>query len=71
MDLQIDLEQLRARLRAMKRPEVLQLALKAGVPHSTVEKFRNGHTDEPRLSKLRALTAALGTPRRKSRKTTA
>lgn len=64
MDKQIDLEALRSRLANMTRAEVLELAEKAGLAHSTVEKFRLGHIHEPRLSKLEKLRVALGKVKR-------
>lgn len=60
MDKQIDLEALRARLAQMSRAEARELAIKAGLKCSTVEKFRLGHIKEPRLSKLEKIRAALG-----------
>jgi predicted transcriptional regulator len=59
MEAQLDLEKLRSELRKLPRKQVRALAIAAGLAPSTVEKFRLGHIDEPRLSKLQALQAAL------------
>lgn len=59
MDNLIDVEAVRATLKAMPRPEALQLAEKAGVAIPTAEKFRNGHIKELGGSKLAALLNAL------------
>lgn len=52
-------EALRAKLKALPRSRVLGLADTAGVPRSTVEKFRNGHTEEIGSIKFEALCNAL------------
>jgi predicted transcriptional regulator len=59
MEAQLDLEKLRSELRKLPRKQVRALAIAAGLSPSTVEKFRLGHIDEPRLSKLQALQVAL------------
>lgn len=60
MQMQIDVESIRSRLKAMTRAEVIRLARSAGLAPSTVEKFRLSHIKEPRHSKLQKLAAALG-----------
>jgi hypothetical protein len=59
MDTSIDVEALRAKLKAMSRAEVRSVAIAAGLACSTVEKFRLDRIAEPRLSKLQKLDAAL------------
>lgn len=59
MDNQIDVEALRATLRAMTRGEVIRIAAAAEVPASTVQKFRGGHINEPGAFKVQALMKAL------------
>jgi hypothetical protein len=61
MDTPKEVEKLRARLKAMPRPEFLELADRAGVARSTAEKFRNGHSGKKRGSFVPMLFAnALG-----------
>lgn len=59
MDSPIDVEDLRAKLRAMSRAEARKIAIAAGLACSTVEKFRLSHINEPRMSKLQKLSTAL------------
>lgn len=59
MDSPFDIEALRAQLKAMSRPDVMRLADESGLALSSVEKFRNGHTDEPKLANLVKLATAL------------
>lgn len=68
MDTNIDVEALRSRLKALSRAEARRIAIGAGLACSTVEKFRLGLIAEPRLSKLKALQAALASqPRPRAR----
>lgn len=59
MDRQIDVEKLRAQLKAMPRARVLELADKASVARSTAEKFRLGHIEELGSFKLERLANAM------------
>lgn len=59
MQNQIDVEAIRSKLKAMSRAEVMKLATKAGLAHSTIEKFRLNRITEPRLSRLQAMAQAL------------
>lgn len=57
---------LKTLLQAMTRQEANELADKADVPHSTVAKIRKGHTQQPRINTVEALSQAL-TKKSKSR----
>lgn len=59
MDTQIDLEGLRAKLKALPRKQVLKLCEQAKVSASTVQKFRNGNNDDILASSALPLMAAL------------
>jgi hypothetical protein len=59
MESQIDIEGLRARLKAMSRADVLELAKAAELSPSTVQKFRSGVITEPGGFKVQALVSAL------------
>jgi predicted transcriptional regulator len=50
---------LKALLEAMTRQEANALADSANVPQSTVAKIRKGHTQEPRITTVEALSKAL------------
>lgn len=52
-------EALRSKLKELPRKQVLALADAAGVPRSTVEKFRLDHITEPGANKVEALSKAL------------
>lgn len=73
MDKPIGIDALRKKLKAMTRPEALKLAEEAGVPPSTLEKFRGGHVTTPGAWTFQALIAALAgekpppKPRKKAR----
>jgi transcriptional regulator with XRE-family HTH domain len=64
----LDIESMRATLKALKRSEVLDIAAKAGIKPSTLSKFRSNHITDPSASKLVALHAELMKRARKSRK---
>lgn len=54
----------------LRRGEWLEIANKAGVSHSWISKFMNGHIPNPGYATLRKLSEALGPVRRHSAKTT-
>jgi transcriptional regulator with XRE-family HTH domain len=59
MDNPIDVETLRATLRAMVWSELKEVALEAGLKVSTVDKIRRGLSREPGVFKVQALQRAL------------
>ena len=61
-------DELKTLLQEMTRAEANTLADKADVPKSTVAKIRKGHTMQPRINTVEALSRALEL---KSRKTSA
>lgn len=52
-------EALRSKLKELPRKRVLEIADAAGVPRSTVEKFRLDHITEPGALKVEALYKAM------------
>lgn len=77
MDKPIGIDALRKKLQAMTRTEALQVARRAGVPPSTLQKFRGGHVTTPGAWTFQALLASLSgekpppKPRKKSKCVTA
>lgn len=59
METIIDVEALRARLKALSRADARRVAVGAGLACSTVEKFRLNRIKEPKVSKLEKLAAEL------------
>ncbi|MBU0807184.1 MAG: helix-turn-helix domain-containing protein [Gammaproteobacteria bacterium] len=55
----------------LRRGEWLEIANKAGVSHSWISKFVNGHIPNPGYATLLKLSAALGPLRRTTAKATA
>jgi predicted transcriptional regulator len=72
MDRQIDVETLRATLKAMARADLLEVSKEADLSHSTVDKFRRGLIKEPGVFKVQALLKAVSEhAKRAKRKATA
>lgn len=62
MDSQIDLDALRATLMAMRWGELREVATRAGLSPSTVDKIRRNLSKQPSFQKINALAAALHAP---------